>query len=164
MKRILLALVALVPLTLSGYTQIIHVPTDQPSIQAGIDSASAGDTILVAEGTYLENINFRGKAITVASQFLLDGDTSHIPKTIIDGSEPVHPDSGSTVTMILARDTTSVLCGFTIQGGTGTGPLPGIFGWTARNGGGIIMAGGKVINNCPKVNIALKKPFTEAQN
>ena len=152
MKRILLALVALVPLTLSGYSQIIRIPSDQPSVQAGIDSASAGDTVLVAEGTYLENINFRGKAITVASQFLLDGDTSHISKTIIDGSEPVHPDSGSTVTMILARDTTSVLCGFTIQGGTGTGPLPGIYGWTARSGGGIIMAGGKVINNRVKNN------------
>src|SRR5579862_8970739 len=45
----------------------IHVPTDQPTIQAAINAASTGDTVLVAPGTYYENINFSGKAITVTS-------------------------------------------------------------------------------------------------
>jgi hypothetical protein len=40
----------------TAISQIINIPADQPNIQAGIDSASAGDTILVAEGTYLENV------------------------------------------------------------------------------------------------------------
>ncbi len=72
------------------------------------------------EGTYLENINFLGKAITVASRFILDGDTAHISKTIIDGSQPAHPDTASVVIMWSGEDTTSVLMGFTLTGGNGT--------------------------------------------
>jgi len=130
-----------------GSAQIIHVPADQATIQEGINAASTGDTVLVAEGTYYENINFWGKAITVASNFIVDGDTSHISNTIIDGSQPEDPDYGSVVTFDSQEDTTSILCGFTITGGTGTHFIDGPI--EARAGGGIFFnrSGAKLTAN-----------------
>jgi hypothetical protein len=124
---------------------LIHVPGEYSTIQEGINAASYNDTVLVAGGTYYENINFIGKPILVASEFIMNGDTNHINNTIIDGSQPVNPDFGSVVTFGSGEDTTSVLCGFTITGGTGT--LLAVAG-NARLGGGIMFgSGGKLINN-----------------
>jgi len=69
----------------------IHVPVDQPTIQAGIDAAFDGDTVLVAPGTYVENIDFKGKGVTLES---VEG--PHY--TVIDGGSPSNPDYGSVVT------------------------------------------------------------------
>ena len=83
----------------------IHVPADVPTIQGAIESASSGDTILVAPGTYTENIDFRGKAITVegasAATTILQG-----------GSAP-----GAVVKFTSGEGRGSVLSNFTIQGG-----------------------------------------------
>lgn len=109
----------------------IHVPDDQPTIQQGIDAAIDGDTVLVAPGTYFENINFKGKAIVVRSA---DGWT----QTTIDGM-----GQGSVVRFESGEDSTSVLEGFTIQGGNAD--FPGFVG-----GGGLLCrnSSSPVINEC----------------
>jgi hypothetical protein len=143
--------ISLILLLFGGVTAgTIKVPTDYATIQAGINAAFPGDTVLVADGTYYENIDFKGKAITVASYYLFDGDTTHVDSTIINGSQPVDPNQGSVVTFQSGEDTTSVLYGFTITGGSGTfNDSP-----TGRAGGGILCltSGAKIIANKVKNN------------
>ena len=43
------------------FATIINVPADSSTIQATINGASNGDTVLIDHGTYPENINFLGK-------------------------------------------------------------------------------------------------------
>lgn len=146
MKTKLLFSVVLICLAIFSYGQIIHVPADQPTIQAGINYASDGDTVLVSEGTYFENIRFMGKAITVASKYILIADTNHINNTIIDGSQATEPDSASTVMFINGEDTTSIINGFIIKGGGG---LVYYTTYSFKFGGGIACfdAGAKIVNN-----------------
>jgi hypothetical protein len=51
-----------------GINTTIHVPADQPTIQAGIDVAISGDTILVAPGSYAENVVISGKEVILLSE------------------------------------------------------------------------------------------------
>lgn len=104
-------------LFLSGLTaiagaNIIHVPGDYSSIQMAINSATNGDTILVESGTYNENINFNGKAITVGSLFITTGDESYIENTVINGGG--YP---SCVKFNNGESFSSVLSGFTLTNG-----------------------------------------------
>lgn len=110
------------------FADTIHVPGDQPGIQAGIDAAANGDIVLVAPGTYLENINFHGKAITVKS---VEGAAS----TVIDGGNPQNPDFGSTVRFTSGEGNDSVLKGFHITNGVGTYADMGGGDWDYCGGG-----------------------------
>jgi len=92
-------------LSLDTAGKIILIPGEYTTIQKGIDAAVDGDAVLVAPGTYYENINFLGKNITVTSEAGPDD-------TIIDGGRVT-----SVVTFWSGEDTNSVLHGFTITNG-----------------------------------------------
>ena len=114
-KALILIFVLLVVSTCL-FSTIINVPDDQPTIQAGIDVAIDADTVLVQPGTYVENINYNGKNITIASLFLTTQDTTYISQTIIDGNQ-----NGTVVSFENGETMGAVLTGFTITNGSGGG-------------------------------------------
>jgi hypothetical protein len=67
--------------------KIINVPIDHGTIRAAVGSASPGDTLLLAPGTYTQpkliNIN---KAITIASKYIFTNNEADINNTIINAA------------------------------------------------------------------------------
>lgn len=116
-------MIGAVILFLSGYAygNIIEIAKDGSgefvSIQAGIEVANNGDTLLVAPGTYPGAIDFLEKEILVASWFFTTQDTSYITETVIDGEDVVE-----NIVMIENLETENlVLSGFSIRNMTPTG-------------------------------------------
>ena len=50
---------------------IINIPSDYSTIQEGINASIDGDTVLVAQGTYIENLILE-KEIVLASHAIYD--------------------------------------------------------------------------------------------
>jgi parallel beta-helix repeat protein len=89
---------------------VLHVPADYATIQAAIDASTAGDTILVAPGTYVERL-------TIAKDVTVESDAGP-ETTIIDGAT-----GGRVVSMSGGPGDTPELRGFTIRNGyDGSGP------------------------------------------
>ncbi len=63
--KIIIAMSIFLPVCLHSAT--INIPADQPTIQDGINSAYDLDTVLVAPGTYIENLDLLGKEIVLLS-------------------------------------------------------------------------------------------------
>src|SRR5215475_10213978 len=108
----------------------IKVPSDRLTIQSAINDAADGDTVLVAPGTYSENIDFKGKAITVTSE-------SGPQDTTIDAG-----NADSVVKFISGERRDSVLTGFTLQKGRPAST-------SSSEGGGILIreSSPKITNN-----------------
>lgn len=67
----------------------IMVPADYPDLGTAVKKASPGATILLSPGTYQENSIDIDKAITITSEWKLNGDESKIDQTIIDAQDQI---------------------------------------------------------------------------
>jgi len=155
------SILAIIMFVVSNSTAtILSVPGSYQTIQSAILAAQPGDTVLVAPGAYRENINFRGRNIVVASNFLLSNDRTDIYTTVINGGTPTNTDSASCVVISSGEDSTAMLVGFTLTAGKGTK-------WLDEHGAGIYVEGGGILiqyssptikNNLIIGNTAIRTP------
>jgi len=83
----------------------IHVPAEQPTIQAGLDAAQAGDSVIVACGTYYEH------SIYLRSGVIMQSESGEPDCVIIDAQQ----QSGVLIGNLV--NTATIVQGFTIIGG-----------------------------------------------
>ena len=89
------------------------------TIQAGINASSSGDTVTVAQGTYLGAIDFTGRNITVRS--MDPTNSAVVTGTVINGGGDPAGTPANAVTFILAENAQAVLTGFTVTTDAGRG-------------------------------------------
>ena len=124
---------------------IINIHSDYSTIQEGINASVDGDTVLVAQGNYIENLILE-KEIVLASHALYDELNSdwtnniHVTNTRIMGGSPMNSKKGSCIQVSYGNIQPTIM-GFTISNGMGTSMLVDDCGVTrTERSGGAIMA------------------------
>ena len=117
----------------------INIPSDYTTIQEGIDASADGDTVLVEQGIYVENLILANE-IVLASYAIYDDldsewfNNENINNTIISGA--------LTGSCLVIRDGNiePTVTGFTFQDGTGTSMIVEDCGaYPVRSGGAILI-------------------------
>jgi len=132
-------LIAVLLLSSIYYSDVIHVPGDHATIQEGINASVNFDTVIVAQGTYYENI-ILGKEIVLASNAIYDElgadwqANENINNTVISGNH-----NGSAMIIRYGNIEPTVL-GFTFQDGIGTSMIDVDCGtFPVRSGGAMLI-------------------------
>jgi hypothetical protein len=129
----------------SANTLTVSLDGSQPysSIQAAVNASANADTVLVYPGRYIENVDYNGKNITIASLELTTGNPAYRDSTIIDGNQ-----SGSVIKSTTATSNAGIY-GFTLTNGSGS-PDMYYLGIPITLGGGIWLkdATAFYIGNC----------------
>lgn len=120
----------------------LHVPSEYPTIQAAIDLAAEGATVVVEPNTYTgtgnRDIDFRGKAITVRS--IEPNDPNVVAATIID-CDANASDTHRGFVFLNGEGRNSIVDGFTITRG-----------YVGRGGGIYCLDSSPTITNCTIIN------------
>jgi len=64
----LLFVVFLIAIQTVATATTIYVPYNYPTIQAAVDAANPGDTIIVQDGTYVENVGVNKNHLIIRSE------------------------------------------------------------------------------------------------
>ncbi|MCL1827825.1 MAG: DUF1565 domain-containing protein, partial [Candidatus Cloacimonetes bacterium] len=120
-KKLVLIILAFSILNIILYANTFTVKTDGTgdftSIQAAIIASVDGDTIIVHQGTYIENINFLDRNIFLTSLFIDSNDRADIENTIIQGIEEDWCITFRNINNMPSFLQHATLNGFTVTGG-----------------------------------------------
>jgi parallel beta-helix repeat protein len=134
---------AVICLALPGAATVLHVPLEYPTIQAGIDAAAEGDTVLVGDGTYTgpgnRDLDFGGVNMVLMSE--------HGPEVTIIDCEGNSLDPHRGFYFHSGEDSSAVLTGFTILSGSVVAAPPNVFGGGIHCDGSSPSISGNIITN-----------------
>ncbi len=130
-----------------GQARVVHVPSvSAPTIQAGINAAYNVDTVLVADGIYTGvgnyDIDLKNKPILLVSE--------HGPEATIIDCQGSSTDRRRGFKFWRGEDSTTVVEGFTVQGGYGPTDYTDSYNYTWSVGGAVsfVNASSPTIRNC----------------